>query len=66
MSKDIPQVGPLQWGRISLAQGGKVRQDGRIISVPLAYKTRPIDFGDGEKLAGLEKVVETEEPEQPN
>jgi short subunit dehydrogenase-like uncharacterized protein len=26
-----------------LAQGGKVRQDGRIISVPLAYKTRRID-----------------------
>jgi len=35
----------------SLAQGGKVRKDGRIISVPLAYKTRRIDFGDGEKLA---------------
>src|SRR5262245_60737562 len=34
-----------------LAQGGKVRQDGRIISVPLAYNTRRIDFGDGEKLA---------------
>jgi short subunit dehydrogenase-like uncharacterized protein len=34
-----------------LAQGGKVRQEGRIISVPLAYKTRRIDFGDGEKLA---------------
>jgi short subunit dehydrogenase-like uncharacterized protein len=28
-----------------------VRRDGRIISVPLAYKTRHIDFGDGEKLA---------------
>jgi short subunit dehydrogenase-like uncharacterized protein len=34
-----------------LAQGGKVRKDGRIISIPLAYKTRRIDFGDGEKLA---------------
>ena len=34
-----------------LAQGGKVRRDGRIVSVPLAYKTRHIDFGDGEKLA---------------
>ena len=34
-----------------LAQGGKVRKDGRIVSVPLAYKTRRIDFGDGEKLA---------------
>ena len=35
----------------ALAQGGKVRQNGHIISVPLAYKTRRIDFGDGEKLA---------------
>jgi short subunit dehydrogenase-like uncharacterized protein len=34
-----------------LAQGGKVRRDGRIVSVPLAHKTRRIDFGDGEKLA---------------
>jgi short subunit dehydrogenase-like uncharacterized protein len=34
-----------------LAQGGKVRRDGQIMSVPLAYKTRRIDFGDGEKLA---------------
>jgi short subunit dehydrogenase-like uncharacterized protein len=35
----------------ALAHGGKVRKDGRIISVPLAYKSRRIDFGDGEKLA---------------
>lgn len=34
-----------------LALGGKVRKDGSIVSVPLAYKTRRIDFGDGEKLA---------------
>ena len=34
-----------------LSQGGKVRKDGKIISVPLAYKTRKIDFGNGEKLA---------------
>lgn len=34
-----------------LAQGGKVRRDGRIVAVPLGYKTRRIDFGDGEKLA---------------
>ncbi|GAB3540586.1 saccharopine dehydrogenase NADP-binding domain-containing protein [Noviherbaspirillum agri] len=34
-----------------LAQGGKVRRGGKIISVPLAYQTRRIDFGDGEKLA---------------
>lgn len=34
-----------------LAQGGKVRRDGRIVTVPLAYKVRRIDFGDGEKHA---------------
>ncbi len=34
-----------------LAHGGKVRKNGEIVSVPLAYKTRKIDFGDGEKLA---------------
>lgn len=34
-----------------LAQGGKVRRDGKIVRVPLAYQTRAIDFGDGEKLA---------------
>ena len=34
-----------------LAQGGKIRKDGQIIKVPLAYKTRKIDFGNGEKLA---------------
>src|SRR4029450_9656309 len=33
-----------------LAQGGKVRREGHIISVPLAYKTRRIDFGGGEVL----------------
>ena len=34
-----------------LAQGGKIRKNGKIIKVPLAYKTRKIDFGNGEKLA---------------
>jgi len=34
-----------------LAQGGKIRREGKIVAVPLAYKTRRIDFGDGEKLA---------------
>jgi len=34
-----------------LAQGGKVRRDGKIVSVPLAFKVRRIDFGDGEKEA---------------
>lgn len=30
--------------------GGKVRENGRLKTVPLAYKSRRIDFGDGEKL----------------
>ncbi len=34
-----------------LSQGGRIRKDGEIIQVPLAFKTRKIDFGDGEKLA---------------
>ncbi len=34
-----------------LAQGGKVRRGGRIVTVPLAYAVRRIDFGDGEKDA---------------
>lgn len=34
-----------------LAQGGKVRRDGKIVTVPLAYAVRRIDFGDGEKDA---------------
>ena len=34
-----------------LAQGGKVRLNGQIKTVPLAWKTRQIDFGAGEKLA---------------
>lgn len=34
-----------------LAQGGRVRRGGHIVEVPLAYRVRRIDFGDGEKLA---------------
>lgn len=34
-----------------LAQGGKVRRDGKIVTVPLAYEVRNIDFGDGAKDA---------------
>ena len=33
------------------ASGGMVRRDGKLVAVPLAYKTRTIDFGDGEKRA---------------
>ena len=35
----------------ALPNGGKVRKDGNIVTVPLAAKTRKIDFGGGEKLA---------------
>lgn len=35
----------------SLALGGRIRTDGVIRSVPLAYRTRTIDFGAGEKRA---------------
>lgn len=34
-----------------LAQGGKLRRDGKIVTVPLACEVRRIDFGDGEKDA---------------
>lgn len=35
----------------ALPHGGKVRKNGTLNTVPLAYKTRKIDFGAGEKLA---------------
>lgn len=35
----------------ALPQGGKIRENGAIKTVPLAAKTRTIDFGGGEKLA---------------
>ncbi|WP_223789465.1 saccharopine dehydrogenase family protein [Marinicella meishanensis] len=35
----------------ALPQGGKIRENGVIKTVPLAAKTRRIDFGGGEKLA---------------
>lgn len=34
-----------------LGEGGAVRKDGKIVNVPLAYKTDEINFGDGTKLA---------------
>jgi short subunit dehydrogenase-like uncharacterized protein len=34
-----------------MAQGGKIRRNGRIVSVPLAYEVRRINFGNGEKTA---------------
>lgn len=34
-----------------LGSGGRIRKDGKLTKVPLAYKTRKIDFGNGEKWA---------------
>ena len=34
-----------------MALGGRVRKDGKIVAVPHAYRTRRIDFGNGETLA---------------
>lgn len=34
-----------------MAQGGKARQDGKIVTVALAHKVRRIDFGNGQKSA---------------
>jgi short subunit dehydrogenase-like uncharacterized protein len=34
-----------------IASGGRIRQNGEIIQVPLAYKDRQIDFGNGSKNA---------------
>ena len=34
-----------------MGKGGGIRENGTLKKVPLAYKTRKIDFGNGEKLA---------------
>ena len=34
-----------------LASGGRIRRKGRVIEVPLAYKSRKIDFGNGSQNA---------------
>lgn len=34
-----------------MGQGGKIRRDGRILTVPFAYRVRDIDFGGGKKTA---------------
>lgn len=36
------------------AKGGKVRCNGKIVTVPLAYKVRAIDFGFGERSAMIQ------------
>ncbi|MFT4102174.1 MAG: saccharopine dehydrogenase NADP-binding domain-containing protein [Burkholderiaceae bacterium] len=43
--------GTAKTGAESLGEGGKVRKDGKIVSVPLAHNVRHIDFGDGKRMA---------------
>jgi short subunit dehydrogenase-like uncharacterized protein len=43
--------GTLKTSLESAPQGGRVRRDGRLMTVPLAHEVRRIDFGQGEKLA---------------
>ena len=50
-SRSGMSVGTAKTSVEGLGYGGKVRHEGEIIEVPHAYKTRQIDFGDGEKLA---------------
>lgn len=50
-SKMSPSRGTARTMVEGLAQGGRVRRDGRIERVPLGYRDRRIDFGNGEKLA---------------
>lgn len=50
-SRSVFSPGTAKTAIEGLAQGGKIRRDGKIITVPLAYDVRRIDFGDGEKDA---------------
>ena len=34
-----------------LAHGGKIRRDGKIVTVPMGFRTRQIDFGQGPRTA---------------
>ncbi len=43
--------GTARTGMRKLAEGGAVRRGGKVVNVPLAYHTRKIDFGNGEKCA---------------
>ncbi len=50
-SRSVLSPGTAKTSIEGLAGGGKVRENGVIKKVPLAFKTRKINFGDGEKLA---------------
>jgi short subunit dehydrogenase-like uncharacterized protein len=50
-SRSGPSPGTAKTALQGLAGGGRVRRDGRLETVPLAWKCEQIDFGDGPKLA---------------
>lgn len=50
-SRSGPSAGTAKTSIEGLAQGGKARENGKIVSVPLAHRVRRIDFGGGEKKA---------------
>ena len=50
-SKGMFSPGTAKTSVEGLASGGRIRDCGKIVRVPLSYKTRQVDFGDGEKLA---------------
>lgn len=50
-SRSVLSPGTAKTSIEGLSSGGKIRKNGEIKQVALAYKTRKIDFGDGEKLA---------------
>jgi short subunit dehydrogenase-like uncharacterized protein len=46
-----PSPGTAKTGIESLGEGGFVRQDGQLVPVPLAWKSRTIPFAHGERMA---------------
>lgn len=50
-SRSTPSAGTAKTSIEGIALGGRVRREGKIVSVPLAYAVRRIDFGNGEKTA---------------
>ncbi|HEY7378624.1 MAG TPA: saccharopine dehydrogenase NADP-binding domain-containing protein [Steroidobacteraceae bacterium] len=50
-SRSAPSRGTAKTMIESLRERGKIRADGRIVSIPLASRVREIDFGEGPKSA---------------
>jgi short subunit dehydrogenase-like uncharacterized protein len=46
-SRSRMSIGTAKTSIENAGRGGRVRKDGRIVEVPLGYKSRRIDFGDG-------------------